>query len=132
MVIGCLGNVVFEVSAETVHTVDKLTWSGSARWAVHNRHGGNALTEFTGLDPDEISFSVYLSAYLGVAPLGELEKIWMYERNGTPVSLVMGEKWYGKYRWAVKDHKTSAESYDGKGNLVSCTVTLDLLEYLRE
>ena len=59
-VIGYLGEaantgVIFEVSDETVETVRNMVWSGSARYAVHQRHMNHALTEFTGLDPDKIS-----------------------------------------------------------------------------
>ena len=48
-VIGSLGDVIFTVSAELVRTLDNFQWSGSARYGVHQRHAGNALTEFTGI-----------------------------------------------------------------------------------
>lgn len=132
MIVGALGEIVFEVSEKTVRTLNKFKWSGSARWATHERHLNNALTEFTGLDPDNINFSIYLSAYLGTNPQTDIARIFDYQRNGTPMPLTIGEKGYGKYRWVVKSHDTSAESWDGHGNLVSCTVSLKLLEYLRE
>ena len=34
-VIGCLGDIIFEVSEATVRTLDNMVWSGSARYAVH-------------------------------------------------------------------------------------------------
>lgn len=132
MIVGALGDIVFEVSEKTVRTLDKFKWSGSARWETHERHLNHALTEYTGMDPDSISFSIYLSAYLGTNPMKDIVRIWDCERLGTPVPLTIGEKAYGKYRWAVKSHETSAESWDGHGNLVSCTVSLKLLEYLRK
>ena len=66
-VVGCLGDIVFQVSRETVRTIDNVVWSGSARYGVHHKHLGNALTEFTGLDPDKISFTMLLSKGLGAA-----------------------------------------------------------------
>ena len=71
-VIGCLGDVVFQVSSRTKETVDKLEWSGAARYAVHERHGGNALTEFLGVEPDKLSFEILLSYLLGVNVSKEL------------------------------------------------------------
>ncbi len=131
MEIGCLGEIVFEVTPETVRTLDKFKWSGSARWAVHDRHNYHALTEYTGMDPDKASFTMYLSRYLGVEPLEEVVKLWKYEREGTPLLLTIGEKGYGKYRWTILDHEMDQESTDGEGNTATCTVKINLLEYLR-
>ncbi|MDD2296579.1 MAG: phage tail protein [Sphaerochaetaceae bacterium] len=129
--VGCLGDIVFQVSANTIKTIDKLQWSGSVRYSEHKRHLTNTLTEFTGIDPDIISFEIILSVYLGVDPMKELSKIWEYERNGKAVSLVIGEKAYGKYRWTIQQHKIKFETYDKSGNLTGATVSVDLLEYLK-
>ena len=57
MQIGCLGDIVFKVSSDMVRTISNVTWSGSANYATHSRHMTDALTEFTGLDPDEITLT---------------------------------------------------------------------------
>ena len=110
--VGCLGDIVFTVSDRTIETINNVTWSGSARYATHQRHGTHALTEFTGLDPDKM-------------------KLWNYERGGIAVPLVIGNKGYGKYRWSVLDHKMKMKTYDGRGNVTSATVSVSLQEYLR-
>ena len=130
MQIGCLGDIVFEVSSKVVKTFDNMQWSGSARYSEHQRHLTHALTEFTGLNPDTISFEMVLSGYLGVEPMGELAKVWNYERSGKAVPLVIGDKAYGKYRWVVKSHKTKMQTFDKRGNLTGATVSVDLLEHL--
>lgn len=131
MDIGCLGEIPFKVSSRAVQTVKKATWSGSARYGTHARHLTNALTEFTGIEPDAFSFEIELSAFLGVNPSDALNLIWQYERSGKAVPLVIGNKGYGKYRWNVLEHKISMEQYDGNGDLLSCTVSVKLQEYLR-
>lgn len=131
MTVGALGEIVFQATEETIRTLDNWNWSGSARWAEHNRHNNHALTEFTGLDPDEISFSMYLSAFLGVDPMTDLKRLWDYERNGTPVALTVGDHAYGYYRWSVVSHRAAIETTDGTGNITSCTVQVSLKEYLR-
>ena len=132
MKVGGLGEIAFQVSDKIVETLDNFKWSGSARWATHQRHGTHALTEYVGMDPDRISFDIYLSAYLGVKPMEELAKLWKYEREGTLVGLAIGGHGYGKYRWTVLSHSAVPESYDGSGNIASCTVSVELQEYLKD
>jgi hypothetical protein len=119
------------VSSETVETIDNVVWSGSVRYGVHQRHGTNALTEFSGIDPDQFSFDIILSAYLGTNPIAEVVKIWNYERNGQAVPLVIGNKAYGKYRWSIVDHKMKMQTFDNEGDVTSAVVSVSLQEYLR-
>ena len=130
MVIGCLGDIVFQVSESTVRTLDNMTWSGSARYATHERHLTNALTEFIGLDPDKITFDITLSADLGVDPIAEVVKIWNIERSGRAVPLTVGDKGYGKYRWNIVKHEMKVKATDKWGNVYAATVSVSLQEYL--
>lgn len=130
-IIGCLGEIIFTVSSDIVETLDNMQWSGKARYSTHQRHLQNALTEFTGIDPDTVSFDITLSRQFGVDPQAELVKIWTYEREGTPVPLTVGEKAYGKYRWNITDHKTKIKYFDINGNAMVATVSLNLQEYLK-
>jgi len=129
--IGCLGDIVFQVSSDIVKTVNNMQWSGSARYSVHKRHLNNAWTEFTGLEPDKISLDIVLSVYLGVNPMEDIFKIWEYERTGKAVTLVVGEKIYGKNKWTITDHKIKMQNFDKHGNLATVTVSINLLEYLK-
>ena len=123
--------IVFIVSREVFRTPKNMEWSGSARYATHERHNTHALTEFTGLDPDRFSFDILLAAELGVDPLEEVVKIWDFERDAEAVGLVIGGKGYGKYRWNIKDHKTKMEYTDAAGDLYAVEVSVDLVEYLK-
>lgn len=131
MQVGCLGDIIFQVSDSLVQTLNNAQWNGSARYATHQRHLKDALTEFCGLEPDTFSFDMVLSAFLGVEPQAELNKIWNYERKGEAVSLVIGNKAYGKYRWNIVSHKTKMQYYDKEGNLLQATVSISLQEYLQ-
>lgn len=124
--------IIFEVTDDLIRTLNNFQWSGSARYATHNRHNTHAFTEFTGLDPDKISFDMTLSRTFGVEPMTELVKIWGFERNATAVSLVLGDKGYGKYKWNVVNHKMLAEHYDATGALLSVKVSISLVEYLNK
>lgn len=132
MIVGCLGDIVFEVSSDTIKTIDKLNWNGSVKIQTHSRHLTNALTEFNSVEPDQLSFTLGLSKYLGVDPQAEISKIFEYERSGTALPFTLGTKAYGKYRWLIKKHKVSAERYDKFGNVTEAKVTINLVEYIKE
>ena len=131
MQIGMLGDIIFEVSDDYVLTPGNgVSWSGSARISTHQRHGTHAKTEFTGIDTDKMSLPITLSAYLGVNPQTVIGKLFVYERTGTTLPLVLGHKAYGKFRWLLKDHKVTMKHFDNEGDLTHCNVTLNLVEYL--
>ena len=130
MVLGALGDIVFQVSDETVQTLNNMSWGGTARYGTHKRHGYHAMAEFTGLDADTIQFDIILSAYLGINPQAVIAQLFTYEREGRPLSFVLGNKGYGKYRWVITKHNTKAQFFDGQGDLTHCTVTVYLQEYL--
>ena len=134
--IGYLGKspddgISFIVSREVFRTPKNLKWSGSVRYATHERHNTHALTEFTGIDPDRFSFDILLTAEMGVDPLKEVVKIWDYERDAEALGLVIGGKAYGKYRWNIKNHETKIEYTDKAGDMYAVEVTVELLEYLK-
>lgn len=130
-VIGCLGDIVFTVSDQTALFLNNFKWSGSARYSTHQRHNTNALTEFTGLDPDQISFDLIFTEEYGTSPRKELKKIWDYERMGATLPFTLGKKPYGKYRWTILDHNLDATNTDREGNLIAANVSIKLQEYLR-
>ena len=129
-IVGCLGDVIFTVSKDVVRTLDNMVWSGSARYAVHERHLTHALTEYTGLDPDKITFDILLSAELGVDPIAEVVKLWNIERSGRAVPLTVGTKGYGKYRWNIHKHEMKMKTFYGNGDVHTATVSVSLQEYL--
>jgi hypothetical protein len=129
-IVGCLGDVIFTVSKDVVRTLDNMVWSGSARYAVHERHLTHALTEYTGLDPDKITFDILLSAELGVDPIAEVVKLWNIERSGRAVPLTVGTKGYGKYRWNILKHEMKMKTFYGNGDVHTATVSVSLQEYL--
>ena len=118
MIVGALGDVVFSVSSRTLKTISNFVWSGSARYATHDLHAGNSISEYTGTD-------------LGVDPMSEIWRLFDLERQGVTLPLTIGNHGYGRYRWTILSHKTKAEHYDGHGNIISATLSISLQEYLR-
>ena len=129
MRIGTLGNLLFQTSANLVHTIGSLQRSGAARYATHQRHLARGLVEFTGSDPDEISISITLSRWLGAEPEESLALIRQYEREGTALPFILGGKTVGEYRWVIVSHKETVAQFDGRGGMASADVTVSLREY---
>ena len=129
--IGCLGDILFQVSIRTVQTINNMTMSGGADIAEHKRHGMKALTEHTGSSPIKISFNMTLSADLGVDVEKEIDKIIAHTERGSTLPLVVGRKTYGQFRWQIQTYSVSYGAHDTRGNAVLATVTLNLIEYLR-
>ena len=132
MIVGCLGDVEFSVSSELVETFENLKWKGSARITSHERHLGGSLAEFTGSDAETVSFDFLLTEFLGMEDVqGALDKLRLYMENGRVLPLVIGPKSYGRYRWLIQSLDTSKNIFDGRGKLLSCMVSVSLIEYLK-
>lgn len=131
-IIGFLGDIKFQVSEETVLTLTQWKWSGAAKYATHERHNGNALTECTGQDTDKISFTIQLLRDLGVDPMEQLTKLWEYKRDATTLPLTVGTHAYGRYRWTITDLDIDLKRADYQGDIQVADVSLSLLEYLKE
>lgn len=90
--IGTLGDIVFTVSANTIQTFEGLKIDSKTNYAKHTRHNKKPLLEFQYNDNDTASFSIYLSAFLGVNPRSMQNKIDKYRKKGKILTLVIGGK----------------------------------------
>lgn len=129
--IGTLGDIPFHVSKNAVKTIEGLKWDTSSKFEVHDRHLKDDLLEFVGTEPGTMSFSVYISVFLGVNPMQEIVKLLNAERKGLTMPLVIGEKAYGRYRWVITKTSKSLERFDNKGNLLVAKVDISLTEYVQ-
>lgn len=126
--IGTLGDIVFMVSHNTVKTFDDLSIESSTNYAKHTRHNKKPLLEFQYNDIDKLSFSIYLSAYLGVNPLDMVNKIDEYRKNGKILTLIIGGNKYGE-KWVITSHSKSLKRFDNQGNLLIAESKVSLEEY---
>jgi len=128
--VGSLGDVVFEVSHDTVETIDNITWSSGAKWEEHDRHLQDPALEYTGMEADQMEFEIVLSRYLGVNVMEEIKRLFRYEREGIPLPLVIGNKAYGKYRWIIE---STSRKFDvtGPAGPEKATVRLSLKGYTK-
>ena len=126
--IGTLGDIVFSVSQKTVKTFEDLKIDSKTNYAKLTRHNKKPLLEFQYNDIDTASFSIYLSAFLGVNPLTMQDKIDKYRKQGKILSLVIGGKKYGT-KWVITSHSKDYQKFDNKGNLLIAKSTISIEEY---
>lgn len=128
---GSLGDVVFEVTDSTAKVLRELEIKLEASISTHGVHMKTGLTEFTGMAPQEITFKVCLSAYLGADPESELKTLTKYMKKGQILIFIMGDKKFGSYRWLIKNLKMSAEYFSADGNVTQYDVSVSLIEYVK-
>lgn len=129
--IGSLGNVVFEVSAEQVRTFDELERSSSPRLATHNRQGAKPVIEFLGPGLEDIPFKMSLSAYHGLNPTEEAEKLRTMRDEGQAVLLILGGKPQGEGYWLISSMSEKYKYVDNRGRPGVIDCSLSLKEYIQ-
>lgn len=128
MIVGSLGSVVFGVNDREVKTIRDMSWKKSAKYATHTLLGQKSLLEYTGLDEDEISFTVVLSAYMGVNPQEGIAQFSAMLENGEVVSLLLGTDVIGS-RWVLCDMAISIDQHYSDGTPTVVTLKLSIKEY---
>lgn len=128
MTIGALGDVSFYVSDKAAQTFTNMKWKSSAKYSTHDLHMKKGILELTGYDPDELSFSMKLSAFLGVNPRKAMDQLENMKNAGKVVQLVLGTKIIGK-RWVVKEISRTFDTFYKDGSLVEASVDVSLTEY---
>ena len=132
MKVGYLGigntskDVVFEVSSNVIKTFNNMKINKSVAYTTHKIHGHKAVPDMTGLEADTITFEILLSAYLGVNPKRELDKLETFMKNGTIVYLVLGDKIVGT--WVIKSMPYNIEYVYKEGDITQAKATISLIE----
>lgn len=119
-------DVVFQVSDEQIETFNNMKVKKQASYSTHKIHGHKAVPEMTGMDADQITFDMLLSAYLGVNPKTELDKLEAFMQEGTICNLVLGEQLFGT--WVIKSIPYNVEYVYKEGDITQEKVTVTILE----
>lgn len=126
MMVGSFGSLVFMVSLKKTMTFDGFKRSTAARWATHDIHLNNPISEYLGPGQDTVTFDMVFDVAFGVRPRNELERIMVLCRDGVPHRLVVGGVPLGSKQWVITSYDQTWDRFDGKGNVIKggCTVTM--------
>lgn len=129
--VGSFGAVVFQASPDLVRTFDEMTRTTAGRWANHEILGKKPKSQYIGPGLDQISFTMYFNALLGVNPRKEIDKLVEYDRSGKVSSLIVGGKKLGVGLWKITGMTQNLLTFDNKGTLLTASVSLTLEEYVK-
>lgn len=128
--IGSLGDVVFEVSAEKVRTFRDFQIQHSAKYTEHAIHGRKGLLEFTGLSASSASLSIRLDAGLGINPKEELNTLHEILTKHEALPFILDGEPQGDGLWVLESIGENYEIIDNHGTFIAVEVSLKLKEYI--
>lgn len=130
--IGSFSDIVFEVSAEKMRTLDDFSRSASGRWAIHEIIGQKPKSEFLGPSLDTISFKMRFDVQFGVNPKAEMDKLLIMCRAGHAETLIVGGEILGVDKWVIKEVTQNWLHHDGQGRCIVGEADVKLEEYVGE
>ena len=125
---GMLGSVTFEVTEKTYRTISNLSRSNKANYSTHKLVAKKGILEFTGVDPETISFEMLFSAWLGENPEKWRKKLNKMLEKGKAVTFVLGTSPIGT-KWVIEDLNFSTGLFYKDGTPAEYTATVSLKEY---
>lgn len=128
--IGSLGSIVFEVSSRKVRTFRDLKRTHKARFATHNLIGNKPMLEYIGPDVAEITFTMQLSASLGINPTAEADRVRNLCESGEAMYFVLCNQTVGQYPWVVEGVGESVDTIDNNGRVIMTQIDVTLKEYV--
>lgn len=124
-------SVYFEIdttdnAVNRVETFGDMSYTRKANYTQHKLHGLKAAPEFTGLEDDTVSFPVTFSAFLGVNPQQELDKLIELKNNRRLCTLITGESPQGYFY--VTDVNSVHKRVSNRGETFQIDASVKLLE----
>ena len=126
--IGSIGNLVFEASANLIRTFDSWTDQVSARIGSHEVGGSEPVLEYIGPGPRAIDISIALNASLGVDVESDISKAQEYCRTGQLLLIVIGGKPIGGAgaQWMIETVDASRSKFDSSGAAILADIGLSI------
>lgn len=125
---GMLGNVTFEVSEKTYRTISNLSRSKKANYSTHKLINKKGILEFTGIDPETITFEILYSAWLGSNPEEWRKKLEKIMDKGKAVLFVLGTEPIGTM-WVIEDMQATTAYFWKDGTPGEYKIQISLKEY---
>lgn len=128
--VGTMGDVVFSVSSSRIRTFDDYKRVGSVKVSAHEIIGKKSVLEFTGLEPETITFSIQLRADRGVTVQKELTKLRNMRDAGKVFPLIIGGKPVSDNHWMITSLSEGVTFWTHRGGMISANVDVSLQEYV--
>ncbi|WP_288907297.1 phage tail protein [uncultured Megasphaera sp.] len=127
--VGSLGGITFNVSSRRVLTFDNYSRQGNIKQAEHEIIAEKSNMEFTGLEPEEITFDIQLFSQLNVKPEDKLEALRNMRDTGQVVSFILGSSPVSQNKWMIVGLSEKPSYWKQRGKMHVVTVSVMLKEY---
>jgi len=107
--IGFIGKFIFMSNSFSVKTFESLTRKVEPRFVEHDVIYGKPISEFTGNNLNDLTFSIILNKDLGVDPLEEYEGLKETAESGVPQPIFLYGKSLGKF--TIRDVQTDEKHW---------------------
>ena len=95
--VGSFGQVVFQVSEESLALVRDVRRKTAARTEEHKVVGAKPRLEFIAAELSETSFKVFWNVVFGLNPRAEIRRLRELCEKGAAQRLILGGETFGKY-----------------------------------
>lgn len=128
--IGSFMGLTFTVSSQKVLTPDQLKGSSGSQWAVHNRTGAKAKSQWIAPNLRSYSLQLQLRAQDGVNPRWTLEVLQEAAESPRADYFIIGGKPLSNLPFRIISLSDSWDVVMTEGILTSCSVELNIEEYV--
>lgn len=129
MIVGSLGEVIFQCSSFYTKTIDKLSKNISINWIEHKLIGNKPKLQFNGAELDQIKFNIHLNAAWNVNPLAAAKELEVYAKQGKVLKFFLGAKKIGNGKYVISNISEEHKAYSAIGTVTKIELSLELKEY---
>nr|DAF27397.1 MAG TPA: hypothetical protein [Caudoviricetes sp.] len=122
-------DIVFKVSSREVLTFQKFSRTISARWATHNGISGKPTREFQGIDLEQITLNIKLSALMGINVVKTISNLEKALKLAKANYLIIGGKRVTNYKYNLTKISESRDIIYKNGLVIEANLTLTFTEY---
>lgn len=130
MALGSFMGKAFTVSDRRILTPDSLKGQGGSEWAIHNRTGARARSQWIAPKLRKYQFDLLLRAQDGVSPRSTLRYFQRMAEQDVADYFIIGGSPISQYPFKITDISDEWAVVLHGGAMVECKVSLTIEEYL--
>ena len=133
MIVGLYGNgqILFGLAARQGFLIEELEESSKAKFVEHEILGSKPVTEFVGLENDEVSFSMNFIAGRTTAPMVAIPLLKGFLSRAQAYPLIVGGRPIGSFtsQFVLTEVTSTYEHTNGMGIVTVASIDVSLKEY---
>ena len=131
MIIGLYGEIVFGIAAGQGFLIEELRESSRAKFVEHEILNSKPMTEFVGLENDNVSLSMNFVADYTTLPIVAIPLLQGLLRQPKAYPLLVGKRVIGSFssQFVLTEVTCTYKYFTGDGTLMAADIDVSLKEY---